>query len=278
MPLPPVTDNTARTGTPSPAEPPAEDSSEWQTLLAEASGSRSSGDAAGFKPDSPLRALYGPLCAARRGGPFVVGHLAQTLDGRIATECGLSHWLSGAEDLLHTHRMRALVQAVVVGVTTVLLDDPQLTVRRCRGPNPVRVVIDPDRRLDGTQRIFRDGLAPTLLVCGADRAREGERLGQAEVVPVVRSTVGLSPREICRVLAARGLSSLLIEGGGVTVSRFLQDGALNRLQITIAPVILGSGRPALVLPTITDLGNSLRPRTRRIPLGDDVMIECDFDV
>jgi riboflavin-specific deaminase-like protein len=189
----------------------------------------------------------------------------------------MSRWLSGAEDLLHTHRMRALCQAVVVGVTTVLLDDPQLTVRRCIGPNPVRVVIDPDRRLDGSQRVFRDDAAPTLLLCGADRAGAGERLGSAEVVPVVRSEFGLSPHEICRVLALRGLSSLLIEGGGVTVSRFLAAGALNRLQITIAPVILGSGRPAIMLPTITDLSNSLRPRTRRVMMGADVMIECDFD-
>jgi riboflavin-specific deaminase-like protein len=222
-------------------------------------------------------ALYGPLCDARRAGPFVVGHLAQSLDGRIATLCGMSRWLSGAEDLLHTHRMRALCEAVVVGVTTVLLDDPQLTVRRCAGPNPVRVVIDPDRRLDGSQRLFRDESAPTLLLCGADRAGAGERLGIAEVVPVARSECGLSPHEICRVLALRGLGSLLIEGGGVTVSRFLAAGALNRLQITIAPVILGSGRPAIMLPTISDLNNSLRPRTRRVMMGADVMIECDFD-
>jgi len=258
-------------------EPPADDSSEWQALLARAAGAQTAHEALPLAPASPLQAFYRPLCDARRAGPFVVGHLAQSLDGRIATLCGMSRWLSGAEDLLHTHRMRALCQAVVVGVTTVLLDDPQLTVRRCIGPNPVRVVIDPDRRLDGSQRVFRDDAAPTLLLCGADRAGAGERLGSAEVVPVVRGEFGLSPYEICRVLALRGLSSLLIEGGGVTVSRFLAAGALNRLQITIAPVILGSGRPAIMLPTITDLSNSLRPRTRRVMMGADVMIECDFD-
>jgi len=259
------------------SEPAPDDSREWQALLAQAAGAQPPLDASPLAPASPLQALYGPLCAARRAGPFVVGHLAQSLDGRIATLCGMSRWLSGAEDLLHTHRMRALCQAVVVGVTTVLLDDPQLTVRRCTGPNPVRVVIDPDRRLDGSQRLFRDQSAPTLLLCGADRAVAGERLGSAEVVPVARAECGLSPHEICRVLALRGLGSLLIEGGGVTVSRFLAAGALNRLQITIAPVILGSGRPAIVLPTITDLSNSLRPRTRQVIMGADVMIECDFD-
>lgn len=87
---------------------------------------------------------------------------------------------------------------------------------------------------------------------------------------------GLDPREIRRILARRGLPWLFIEGGGVTVSRFLAASALDRLQITVAPVILGSGRPSIVLPEITDLGDSLRPRTRRFVFGDDVMIECDF--
>jgi len=225
---------------------------------------------------SPLSELYGPLCDAGRDGLFAVGHLAQSLDGRIATSNGVSQWISGAADLLHTHRMRALVDAVIVGVNTVLHDDPQLTVRRCAGASPVRVVIDPERRLDGTQRVFTDGAAPTLLLVAADCARRGAKPGEAEILEVARSGTGLDPHEIRRVLAQRGLRRLLIEGGGITVSRFLAAGALDRLQITVAPMLLGSGRPSIVLPEITDLRHGLRPRTRRFELGDDIMIECDF--
>jgi riboflavin-specific deaminase-like protein len=253
-----------------PSEPPREDNAEWQALL-----ERRSDDAPPV-PDSLLSALYGPLCAARGNGSFAVGHLAQSLDGRIATTGGMSRWLSGAADLLHTHRMRALSDAVVVGVNTVLSDDPQLTVRRCAGINPLRVVIDPERRLDGSQGIFRDDAAATLVLAAANRARAGEALGQAEVVPVPRAKCGLDPHEIRRILARRGLSWLLIEGGGITVSRFLAAGALDRLQITVVPLILGSGRPGILLPEIADLRHSLRPRTRRFVLGDDIMIECDF--
>jgi riboflavin-specific deaminase-like protein len=251
-------------------EPPPEDSAEWQALLARHS------DVSVAHADSPLATLYGPLCAARRKKPFAVGHLAQSLDGRIATAAGLSKWLSGPEDLLHTHRMRALCDAVVVGDNTVLHDDPQLTVRRCAGANPVRVVIDPDRRLDGSQRIFRDGAAPTLLLTAAGRASAGECLGQAEIIAVPGGDPGLDPHAIRRILAQRGLSALFVEGGGITVSRFLAARALDRLQITVVPLILGSGRPSLVLPEITDLRDSLRPRTRRFVLGDDVMVECVF--
>ncbi len=252
-------------------EPPPEDSPEWLGLLAWRREGRP------LIADTPLVSLYGPLCAARGRPSFAIGHLAQSLDGRIATAAGLSKWLSGPEDLLHTHRMRALADAVVVGANTVLHDDPQLTVRRCGGDHPVRVVIDPDRRLDGSQRVFRDGAAPTLLLAATDCARSGETLGQAEVVPVPRGASGLDPQAIRHLLAERGLHWLFIEGGGVTISRFLAAGALDRLQITVVPLILGSGRPSIVLPEITDLRNSLRPRTRRFVLGDDVMVECDFN-
>ena len=266
-----MTDNRER---PSSEDPGADDAA-WQALLAWRR------DGAGSSPaaDTPLHRLYAPLCHAHRDGTFAIGHLAQSLDGRIATTNGVSQWLSGDEDLVHTHRMRALADAVCVGVNTVLHDDPRLTVRRCAGSNPVRVVIDPERRLDGSQRVFRDGAAPTLLLAAGDRARTGETFGNAEVIGVPRSRNtdwGLDPREIRRALAARGLTWLFVEGGGVTVSRFISAGALDRLQLTVAPVLLGSGRPSLKLPELSDLTNSLRPRTRRFVLGNDIMIECDF--
>lgn len=247
----------------------ADEELQWRTLLA-------AGESPPAAMDTPLQALYGPLCATRRHASFAIGHLAQSLDGRIATHCGVSRWLSGSEDLLHTHRMRALADAVLVGASTVLHDDPQLTVRLCHGDNPVRVVVDPERRLDGSQRVFHDGLAETLLLAAEDRARPGDTCGRAEVIPVPRDADGLDPREIRRLLARRGLRWLFVEGGGITVSRFLAAGALDRLQITVAPVILGSGRPSIVLPEISDLSDSLRPGTRRFVLGKDIMIECDF--
>ncbi len=128
--------------------------------------------------------LYLPLAEAR--GPYAVAHLGQSLDGRIATAAGASRWVTGEEDLLHTHRMRALADAILVGSGTLRHDDPQLTVRRCAGDHPVRVVIDCERRLGPEYRVFQDGAAPTLLLAAADRARPGERLGQAEIVPVPR--------------------------------------------------------------------------------------------
>src|SRR4051812_5563647 len=210
-----------------PEEPALDCDPAWQVLL---EWRKNASEASSPLTDSLVHTLYGPLCAAHRNGTFAVGHLAQSLDGRIATTSGISKWLSGDEDLLHTHRMRALADAVLVGVNTVVHDDPQLTVRRCAGANPVRVVIDPERRLDGSQRIFRDGAAPTLIFAAADRAHSGDALGNAELVPVPRGPLGLDPHEIRRALARRGLTWLFIEGGGITVSRFLATRALDRLQ------------------------------------------------
>ena len=102
----------------------------------------------------PLRVHHG----------LVIGQLGQSLDGRIATESGASHFVTGPEDIARLHRLRALVDAVVVGASTVASDDPQLTVRKVEGENPLRVVLDPDARLDPGRRVFTDGIAPTLVV------------------------------------------------------------------------------------------------------------------
>lgn len=246
-------------------------------------------------PDSPqpvevlpeaavLFDLYLPFLTPPAGDlrrPTVFAHLGQSLDGRIATSGGRSKWVTGEEDLVHTHRMRALADAVLVGAGTVMHDDPRLTVRRVAGVNPLRVVIDSARRLDGASGVFTDGAADSLVLCVDDGAVPS-RLGRAEVVPVLPNTDASSANSYVdlaaglRVLAARGVRRLFVEGGGVTVSRFLDAGLLDRLQLAIAPIIIGSGRSSMVLPEIEDLSAAIRPPTRVHQLGGDLLVECCF--
>lgn len=218
--------------------------------------------------------LYLPLCVGARSARLVVGHLAQSLDGRIATVSGASQFITGHDDLLHTHRMRALCDAVIVGARTVRADNPQLTTRRAPGPNPVRVVIDPARRLGVDYRVFQDGASPTLLLCSPESAARAPGHGRAEVVPVEAREGQLPVAAILDALRQRGLTRVFVEGGGVTVSRFLQARALTRLQVAVAPVLFGSGRSAIALPEIEDLSEALPLEVRHFPMGRDLLFDC----
>ncbi|MEZ5579939.1 MAG: RibD family protein [Candidatus Competibacteraceae bacterium] len=217
--------------------------------------------------------LYLPVALAGRSRPLTVAHLGQSLDGRIATTNGASCHINGPENLTHLHRMRALCDAIVVGAGTVECDDPQLTTRRVPGPHPVRVVLDPRRRLAAGHGLFQDRAAPTLLVCDeALTDRPGP--SHVEIIGVPCTDQGLHLSEIVRHLHACGLYGIFIEGGGLTVSAFLQAGLLDRLQIAVAPLIIGSGRPGITLPAIEDLSQGLRPRHRRYAMGEDVLFDC----
>lgn len=222
----------------------------------------------------PFDAIYGPLARATKGSPFVVAQLGQSLDGRIATVTGSSHYISGPAALAHLHRLRALVDAVLVGIGTAVADDPQLTVRHCAGKSPVRVVLDPGGRLPETLRCLSDNGPPVLVV---RRAGPGVT-ACARVVPVEAGSDGrLDPHAIVAALAARGLSRLLIEGGAQTVSGFVAAGAVDRLYVTVAPLIIGSGTDGLRLPEIAALTDALRPPTRVHVLEDgDVLFDCDL--
>ncbi|WP_043362732.1 RibD family protein [Belnapia sp. F-4-1] len=230
-------------------------------------------------PPGTLGALFGPLLAPPQAadGCMVVGRLAQTLDGRIATASGSSQWIGGEGDILHTHRLRALCDAVVVGAGTIRHDDPRLTTRECVGPDPVRVVLDTERRLSPKYRVFREG-PPTLLLVAGD-APGGDRLGIAEVVRLPRDPAhgGLSVPAVLAALAARGLRRIFVEGGGVTVSRFLAAGCLDRLHVTVAPVLLGSGIPAFTLPEAARIADGLRFGWTVHALPPDVLFDIALD-
>jgi riboflavin-specific deaminase-like protein len=221
--------------------------------------------------------LYAPFIAplSVAGGGFVLGRIAQSLDGRIATRSGRSRWISGDDDLLHTHRLRALSDAVIVGAGTVRTDDPLLTTRLVEGPSPVRVVIDPARSLDARYRLFEDG-PPVLLVC-ADDAPGPDRLGAARVLRVPARERRLEPRAILAALAAEGLRRVVVEGGGITVSRFLAAGALDRLHVTVAPLLLGSGIPGFTLPEARHPADGLRLAWQVHRIGDDLLLDIPLE-
>lgn len=215
-------------------------------------------------------ALYGRLLDAAVDGSFVLGRIAQTLDGRIATPSGRSFWISGEADILHAHRLRALFDAIVVGAGTVRADDPLLTTRACPGPSPVRVVIDTERRLGAGHRVFSGG-PKTWLLCAEDVG--GDAPGDAELLRLPRASAGLDVAAIVAALGRLGMRRVLVEGGGITVSRFLAAGRLDRLHVTIAPLLIGSGVPAFTLAEIDHPQDGVRLDWSVHRLGNDLLLD-----
>jgi diaminohydroxyphosphoribosylaminopyrimidine deaminase / 5-amino-6-(5-phosphoribosylamino)uracil reductase len=222
----------------------------------------------------PFEAMFGPLRQGSADDLVVVGQLGQSLDGRIATTSGHSKYINGPAGLDHLHRVRALVDGIVVGIGTALADDPQLTVRRVAGPNPARIVIDPRGRLPKTARL----LAPDVrrLVVTAEGTSPDLPDGVELVRLKPRADRHFSPAAILAALAERGLRRLLIEGGAQTVSHFLSAGCLDRLHVVVAPIILGSGRSSLVLQEIERADQAMRPTAIAYPIGEEVLFDCDL--
>jgi riboflavin-specific deaminase-like protein len=232
--------------------------------------------------------LYLPMCG---GAPVVIAHLGQSIDGYVATRGGDSTFVNGPENILHLHRMRALADAVIVGAGTIAADNPRLTTRLVPGKNPARVILDPRLRLSPDYGVHTDGEAETLIVSSADAAKDpscrsgfsresrsgfSRDNGRVEIIPVPTVGDDLDLPALVKTLHARGLTRLFVEGGGTTVSRFLEAGLLDRVQIAVAPLIMGGGRPGLQLPASESITECLRPAHRIYAMGGDVLFDCDL--
>jgi diaminohydroxyphosphoribosylaminopyrimidine deaminase/5-amino-6-(5-phosphoribosylamino)uracil reductase len=210
------------------------------------------------------------------GLPYAILKAAVTLDGRIAARTGDSRWITGERARKEAHRMRARADAVLVGIGTVLADDPALTVRHVAGANPVRVVLDRQLRVPDGARVLSDD-APTLVVHGPDAPKRSiaATLVEAPLDPAGR----LDLRAVLDLLAARDVMRLLVEGGAKVHGAFLASRLAQRAAIFVAPRILAD---ASAIP-LADAGPRERmadafrlssPSVRR--LGDDVLIEGDL--
>jgi len=222
---------------------------------------------------SELTDVFSPLTVAPADRPLVIAQLGQSLDGRIATHTGESRYINGGAALDHLHRLRSLVDAVVVGVGTVISDDPQLTVRRVPGRSPVRVMLDPNGRAPCDARFLADdGIERIVMRACPMPARSG-----VETIQLPAPNGLIAPRDVVNALFARGLRRILIEGGARTISAFLDAGCVDRLHLLVAPMIIGSGKTGLDLAPVGTLEQAMRPSTRVHVLADgNVLFDCDL--
>jgi diaminohydroxyphosphoribosylaminopyrimidine deaminase/5-amino-6-(5-phosphoribosylamino)uracil reductase len=223
---------------------------------------------------APWQEIFGPLRQGIKDNLVVVGQFGQSIDARIATPTGHSHYINGAAGLAHLHRLRALVDAVVVGIGTAVADDPQLTVRHVAGPSPARVVIDPSGRLPATARLLTDDGIRRIVMTRAETQMRLPTGVEHLALPSPRGQ--LAPDTILAALAERGFHRILIEGGADTVSRFLAAGCLDRLHVVIAPIILGAGRTSVSLAPIARVEEAMRAPMQIHKLGEEVLLDCDL--
>ncbi|MCC6850512.1 MAG: bifunctional diaminohydroxyphosphoribosylaminopyrimidine deaminase/5-amino-6-(5-phosphoribosylamino)uracil reductase RibD [Deltaproteobacteria bacterium] len=212
-----------------------------------------------------------------RRRPFVILKLAASLDGRIATAAGESRWITGAAARRWVHELRNRVDAVMVGSGTVRADDPSLRCRLRGGRDPLRIVIDGRLRMPIDATVVRQRSAAATIVATTAAAPTRRRRSFAAagveviVMPAIDGKVDLAA--LLRVLATRGIVSVLVEGGGDLAAAMVHARLVDRLAVVTAPVLLGSdARPMLGALGLRRLGDG--PRLDRpvvVPLGSDVL-------
>jgi 3,4-dihydroxy 2-butanone 4-phosphate synthase/GTP cyclohydrolase II len=216
--------------------------------------------------------------AAPAWRPYVVLKYAQTVDGRIATRRGDAKWISSEAERRISHGLRAACDAVLVGVGTAIVDDPQLTVRMVPGSSPLRVVLDSTLRLPSTARVL-DNDAGTVVITTAPSSEERRAALRARAVGV--HVVDAGPRGVdlgsaLRTLRALGVASLLVEGGGRVITSFFAEKLVDRLVLGIAPTIMGSGIDAVGDLGVACVAESVRLTNRSLhQAGDDLLVAAD---
>jgi GTP cyclohydrolase II len=225
-----------------------------------------------------VTALVGRV-APRAGRPHVVLKYAQTLDGRIATRTGDSKWISGESERRASHALRAACDAVLVGIGTVIADDPQLTVRLVPGASPLRVVLDTGLRIPATAQILGDA-APTLVITtersSPERRRELRRRMVGVRVVATAPPWGVDLAATLALLREAGIRSLLVEGGAAVITSFLRHRLVDRVVVGIAPTILGAGIEAVGDLSAARVSDGLRLTGRCVhTVGDDVVVAAD---
>jgi 3,4-dihydroxy 2-butanone 4-phosphate synthase/GTP cyclohydrolase II len=235
-------------------------------------------------PETLAEALdaSGLLGAVREpsGRPYVVLKYAQTLDGRIATRTGDSKWITGEDERRISHALRAACDAVLVGVDTVLNDDPQLTVRMVTGASPLRIVLDSTLRLPRDAKVL-DGDARTMVICTNDAPvqRRLDLLDCGVAVHAVRGhPAGVDIDVALRLLRGLGIRSVLVEGGARVLTSFLKARLADRVIVGVAPMILGAGTDAFGDLDVASVMNGFRIKNQTVfRAGEDLLLAGDLE-
>ncbi|HEY82403.1 MAG TPA: bifunctional diaminohydroxyphosphoribosylaminopyrimidine deaminase/5-amino-6-(5-phosphoribosylamino)uracil reductase RibD [Dehalococcoidia bacterium] len=213
------------------------------------------------------------------GLPLVSLKFAQTLDGRIATVSGDSRWISGEKFRRLAHKLRATHDAVMVGIDTVLRDNPELTVRLVKGRNPTRVILDSSLRIPLDAEVLKLETAPTIIAT-TPRA-DGKKLSRlrqmgVEVLVAREDKSGeVDLRHLLELLGERNISSVLVEGGAGVITSLLRQNLADKVVVAVAPKLMGKGIEAVGELNIREVSQAVKLSFSKIyRLGEDLVIEA----
>ena len=198
--------------------------------------------------------------------PYIFGHLAQTLDGYIATESGESRYISSIDNLEHLHMLRAISDVVLVGSNTVKFDNPKLTTRLVKGPNPMRVVIDKNDTIKNSCNLLKN------------KDRKGFKIVSDKLKPNDENIFSLPLKkdefiitDIISLLKNLGNKIIFIEGGGNIISHFYRKKFLNRLHLCISPILIGRGINSFIIDKDVKINEAKIKKISYIKMGKDIL-------
>ena len=199
-----------------------------------------------------------------------IGQIGQSLDGKIALNNGNSHYINEKESIIYLHCLRSISDGVLVGVNTIMKDNPFLTTRKIKGDNPIRLIIDPSLKLTNRYNIFKDNNKNIIFT----NSSKEKKLKNTSIVKFPKKNFTLS---IFKYLKKTSLKTILIEGGPTTLSHFIEHKLINYMQFIISPTIIGSGIDSLKLKPITNLKNAIRVKNTINKLGKEIIVTLDFN-
>ena len=200
----------------------------------------------------------------------LIGQIGQSIDGKIALNNGKSHYINEKESIIYLHCLRSISDGVLVGVNTIIKDNPLLTTRKIKGQNPTRLIIDPSLKLTNKYKIFKDNNKNIIFTNSSKR----KKLYNTIIVKFPKKNFTLN---IYKYLKKTSLKTILIEGGPTTLSHFIELKLLNYMQFIISPTIIGSGIDSLKLKPITNLKNAIRKKNTISKLGKEIIVTLDFN-
>jgi len=206
----------------------------------------------------------------RKKDRIFIGQIGQSLDGKIALNNGNSHYINEKESITYLHCLRSISDGVLVGVNTIIKDNPLLTTRKIRGQNPTRLIIDPSLKLTNKYKIFKDNNSNIVFT----NSNKMKNLNNTTIVKLPKKDFTLG---VYNYLKKSSLKYILIEGGPTTLSYFIELKLINNLQFIISPTVLGSGIDSVKLKPITNLNKAIRAQSNFSKLGKEIVATLDFD-